>query len=232
MLVIGKVARAAVALAALATFAGCSSDDSAPDNANLDANEMRGALLQAADIGPTWAAPDDPTQDDPNKLVSICGGTTTPPPVPPGATVVSAPFADEGDSGAQSLYQIALVYGNASGAQAASTALRTLSNNCAAKVSVPAQVASDKSEPAYTETAEIQPLTQKSWTGFVVIRHKEYEAKHPGTADTAVAILRTRNVVLVDTYGIYRIGTSGPSVNTDFAANWQKLVGTVVNNVG
>jgi hypothetical protein len=233
MLVMRRVAALVVALCAPVAFAGCSShDDPAPDRTNLDVNEMRGALLQAADIGPTWTAPDDTSANDPGKLVNICGGTTSPPPVPPGGTVVSAPFVDEGEAGAQSLYQTAIVYGNASAAQAALTGLRTLSGNCPSRVTVPAQVTNDKSEPAYTETVRIEPLRQASWSGFAVIRHKEYEPKHPGTADTAVAILGTRNVVLVDSYGIYRIGTSGATANPNFATDWPKLVGSVVNNVG
>jgi hypothetical protein len=64
----------------------------------------------------------------------------------------------------------------------------------------------------------------------VVIRHKKYEPKHPGMADTAVAIVQTGNVVLVDAYAIYRLGatTTAPG----FDADWQKLVGTVVQRVG
>jgi hypothetical protein len=231
MLVIGRAARVAVAVFALAAFAGCSSDDdTAPDKTLLDVNEMRGALLQAADIGPTWVAPDD--ADDPTKLVSVCGGTTAAPPAPPGGTVVTAPFVDEGDKGAQSLNQIAVVYPSPSAAQAALTGLRTLAGNCPASVNVPATVTADKSEPAYTETVRIQPLTQSAWSGFAVIRHKQYEAKHPGTADTSVAVLATRNVVLIDSYGIYRIGASSATANPNFATDWPKLVGSVVNNVG
>jgi hypothetical protein len=231
MLVIGRVARVAVALFAVAAFTACSNDDDpAPDKSLLDVNEMRGALLQAADIGPTWTAPDP--ADDPNKLVSICGGTTTAPPAPPGGTVVAAPFVDEGEKGAQSLYQTAVVYPSASAAQAALAGLRAVAGNCPASVNVPATVTNDKSEPAYTETAKIQSLTQSGWTGFAVIRHKEYEAKHPGTADTSVAVLATRNVVLVDSYGIYRLGTSSATANPNFGTDWPKLVGSVVNNVG
>jgi hypothetical protein len=239
MLVIGRVARVAVALCALAAFAGCSNDkDPAPDKSLLDVNEMRGALLQATDIGPTWTAPDDSADAgasaaaDPNKLVSICGGTTTAPPVPPGGTVVAAPFVDEGEAGAQTLTQTAIVYGDPTAAQAALTALRTLAGNCPASVDVPATVTADKSEPAYTEAVKIQPLTQGAWSGFAVIRHKQYEPKHPGTADTSVAVLATRNVLLVDAYAIYRIGTSSATANPNFGADWPKLVGTVVHNVG
>jgi PknH-like extracellular domain len=240
MLVIGRVARVTVALFALAAFAGCSNDKNpAPDSAMLDVNEMRGALLQATDIGPTWTAPGDSAEadasaapNDPNKLVSICGGTTTAPPVPPGGTVVAAPFVDEGEAGAQTLNQTAIVYGDPSAAQAGLTALRTLAGNCPATVNVPATVTSDKSEPAYTETVKFQPLTQGAWTGFAVVRHKQYEPKHPGTADTSVAVLATRNVLLVDSYAIYRIGTSAATANPSFGTDWPKLVGTVVNNVG
>jgi hypothetical protein len=124
MLAMGRLAKAAVVIGAMVAFAGCSSDDKdpAPDKTLLDVNEMRGALLQAADIGPTWTAPAEST--DPNRLVSVCGGTTTAPPVPPGATVVAAPLVDEGDAGAQTLNQTALVYDDPSGSQAGLAALR------------------------------------------------------------------------------------------------------------
>src|SRR3954471_11180374 len=95
-----RVARVAVtALCALAVAAGCSSgdDDPAPAPTGLiNLTTMRGALLQAAEIGPTWSAPTE--EPDATRLVSICGGTTTPPTVPPGAQVVAAPFADEGEA--------------------------------------------------------------------------------------------------------------------------------------
>src|ERR1700753_761952 len=139
MLAMRRVAGAAVALLALAAFTGCSSgNDSGPDATNLDVNEMRGALLQATDIGPTWTPPDDATAANPTKLPAICGGTAAPPAIPPGGTVVAAPFVDEGDTGAQSLYQTALVYGDDSGAKAAYTGLKTLADNCPATVNVPA----------------------------------------------------------------------------------------------
>ncbi|MFD0524529.1 hypothetical protein [Paractinoplanes durhamensis] len=95
----GRVARTAVtALCALAVAAGCSSDDGEkPDTSNISVTTMRGALLQAAEIGPTWAAPEESA--DPNQLVSICGGTTAPPEVPPGGQVVASPLADEGRRG-------------------------------------------------------------------------------------------------------------------------------------
>ncbi|HET6478951.1 MAG TPA: hypothetical protein VFG35_02760, partial [Actinoplanes sp.] len=66
--------------------------------------------------------------------------------------------------------------------------------------------------------------------GFVVIRHKTYEKAHPGSADTAVAVLNSRNVVLVDQYAIYRLGSS--SASPSFDADWQKLVGSVVQRAG
>jgi hypothetical protein len=230
MPVIDRFARAVVALLAAAAVGGCSSggDDPAPDRTLLDVNEMRGALLQAAEIGPTWQAPD--AASDPNRLVSICGGTSTAPPVPPGATVVTAPFVDEGDAGAQTLEQTALIYADPGGAQAGLSALRALAEKCPRSVSVPKAVTADRSEPAYAETVGVQPLRQRAWSGFVVIRHKQYEKAHPGTADTAVAVLANRNVVLVDTYAIYRLGAA--SSGSQFTADWQKLIGTVVNRVG
>jgi hypothetical protein len=230
MLVIDRLARTAVALLVAAVAAGCSSgdDDPAPDRSLINVNEMRGALLQAAEIGPTWQATD--AAGEAGRLVSICGGTTTAPPAPPGATVVTAPFVDEGDAGAQTLEQTALIYADRSGADAGSAGLRAVADKCPRTVSVPATVNAEKSEPAYTETVAVQPLNRRAWAGFVVIRHKEYEQAHPGTADTAVAVLANRNVVLVDAYAIYLLGAA--SSGSQFSADWQKLVGTVVNRVG
>jgi hypothetical protein len=231
MFVTGSVARLAVTgVCALLVAAGCSSDDEpAPEPTGLiAATTMRGALLQAAEIGPTWTPPAQP--GDPNKLVSLCGGTTPAPDVPPGGEVVASSFVDEGEKGAQALDQSALVYGDVTLAAAAQTALRAVADGCKPSVSMPATVTDDKSEPAYTETVEIKTLDEAGWKGFVVIRHKKYEAAHPGSADTAVAVLNSRNVVLVDQYAIYRLGATSPS--TSFDSDWQKLVGSVVKRVG
>ena len=227
----GRVARTAVTTAcALAVAAGCSGDDdAAPEPTGLiSVTTMRGALLQANEIGPTWSAPEESA--DPQVLVSICGGTTPAPTAPPGAEVVSLPLADEGDTGAQTLQQTALVYPDATGAKAGQEALHAVAGTCQAKVSVPATVTNDRNEPAYTENVAVQTLNQGGWSGFVVVRHKSYEATHPGTADTAVAVLTTRNVVLVDAYAIYRLNNA--SASAGFDADWQRLVGTVVQRVG
>lgn len=231
MFVTGRAALAAAAVLVLA--AGCSSkaDDPVPEpTGTIDATTMRGALMQANEIGPTWTTPDDSAANDPNKLVSICGGTSAAPAVPPGGTVVTANFVDEGDTGAQTLEQTALVYPDKTAAMAAQTGLRAIAEGCPATVSVAQSVTSDKSEPAYTETVQVQPLSQGNWSGFVVLRHKQYEPKHPGTADTAVAILSDRNVTLVDAYAIYRLNTA--SANPNFTSDWGKLVGTVVQRAG
>lgn len=230
MLVIGRLAGAAVAVCALGLFAGCSNDPPAPDDSLIDLNEMRGALLQPQEVGPTWTTPDESA--DPDQMVSICGGTSKAPTVPPGAQVASAPLEDAGEAGAQTLTQTALVYGNASLAQAGLAALKAVADGCPATVSVPQTVNADKSEPAYTETVANQPVVQNGWSGLAVIRHKAYEPKHPGTADTAVAILAKRNVVLVDAYAIYRLGaTPGASNESQFTGDWQKLVGSVASRV-
>ena len=231
MFVTSRVARTAVAtVCALLVAGGCSSDDEpAPEPTGLiDVTTMRGALLQAAEIGPAWAA--SAAAPDAARLVSICGGTSTPPPMPPGGQVVAASFVDEGQAGAQTLDQTALVFGDATAAAAGQAALRGVAESCPASVSVPATVNSEKAEPAYTETVEIRPLTQGGWSGFVVVRHKKYEPTHPGAADTAVAVLANRNVVLVDAYAIYRLKTASASPN--FETDWQKLVGSVVQRVG
>src|ERR1700759_2788632 len=124
MLVIGRLARVGVAACVLGLFAGGSGDSPAPDTSLIDLNEVRGAMLQPPEVGPTWSPPDEAA--DPNQMVSICGGTTAAPTAPPGAQVVSAPLEDSGDTGAQTLTQIALVYSAASQAQAGLTALKAV----------------------------------------------------------------------------------------------------------
>jgi hypothetical protein len=228
MLVTGRAVLAAACTLALAAGCSSNSDKSDPPPATLiDATTMRGALLQAADIGPAWAPP--AASADPNQMVSICGGTGSAPTVPPGASVIAAPFADEGEKGAQTLDQTALVYPAVSVAEAAQTALRAVADGCQATVSVPAAKTNDRDEPAYTETVQIRPLAQGNWKGFAVIRHKSYEAAHPGAADTAVVILNDRNVVLVDAYAIYRLGVA--SSGAAFDSDWQRLVGSVIQRV-
>jgi hypothetical protein len=234
MFATARAARIAVtALCALAVTAACSDskdDNKQPDQQDqlISATTMRGALLQASEVGPTWSAPDESA--DPNQLVSICGGTTPAPDAPPGGEVVSAPLVDEGEKGAQTLEQIGLVYGNKSGADAALAGLRGIADGCPKTVNVPAAKTSDRNEPAYTETVQQQPLKQDNWAGFTVIRHKKYEASHPGTADTAVTVAQTSNVVLVDAYAIYQLNSASPAANFD--TDWKKLVGTVVQRVG
>ncbi|MCA2211922.1 hypothetical protein [Jidongwangia harbinensis] len=231
MLVIGKVGRTVgAALCAVVLAAGCSSDDAPepPDGGTIDVTTMRDALLQAADIGPTWKPPANSA--DPERLVAFCGGAATVPPVPPGAEVVVVPLVDEGTKGAQSLHQAALVYPDATAAKAGLAALRAVADGCPADVNQPATQTADRNEPAYTETTSTTDLTEGGWTGFVVTRHKQYEPKHPGTADAAVAVLTKQNVLFVDAYAVYRLGTasSGPAFDSD----WKKLVGTVLNRVG
>lgn len=231
MLEIGKLTRAAVALCAAAVTVGCSGSGDAPDQPDggvVSVTTMRGALLRAEEIGPTWKPPAAPA--DPGRLVALCGGPATAPPVPPGAEVVAQPLVDEGDKGAQTLTQTALVYPDEAGAQAGLAALQAVADGCPANVSQPATTTADRSEPAYTETATTTVLAEGGWTGFVVTRHKVYEPKHPGTADTAVAVLSRQNVVLVDAYAVYRIGNA--SAGSQFDQDWKKLVGTVLGRVG
>jgi hypothetical protein len=232
MFATARAARIAVtALCALAVTAACSdSDDDGkqPGKGLITATTMRGALLQAAEVGPTWSAPEESA--DPNQLVRLCGGTTAPPTVPPGGTIVTSPLVDEGEKGAQTLEQIALVYGEKTGADAALAGLRGVADGCRKSLSVPGVKTSDRNEPAYTETVEVQPLNEGGWAGFVVIRHKKYEASHPGTADTAVVVAQTSNVVLVDAYAIYQLNSA--STAPSFDQDWKKLVGTVVQRVG
>ncbi|MBW6434766.1 hypothetical protein KZ829_13565 [Actinoplanes hulinensis] len=215
------------AACALVLAAGCSSSDD-PDESLITATTMRGAFLQPTEIGPAWAAPEESAS--PQQMVSFCGGTSTPPQTPPGAEVVTSSAADEGEKGAQTLHQTALVFADEASAKAGQELLRVVADQCPPSASVAAAQTADRNEPAYTETAEVRDLNEGAWSGFVIVRHKLYESEHPGTADTAVSVLRTRNVVLVGTYAIYRLENSTPSPG--FEADWQRLVGSVVQRVG
>ena len=231
MLVIGRAARAAVAMCAVVAFAGCSSSDDAPDPARdgplIDATTMRGALLQATDIGPTWAPPAQ--TPSPDALVSFCGGDAAAPPTPPGPSVVASALVDEGAKGAQSLNQIALVHADTAAGTAGLAMLRAVADACPPNVNMPAKSTDERREPAYDETVTISPLDDRGWSGFVIVRHKQYDPKHPATADTAVAVVQKRNVVLVDAYAIYQLSTASPAPN--FTADWKRLVGTVLSRV-
>lgn len=231
MLVTGRAVRAVVAAAAaVVSFAACTSSgkkpDAAPRGANLDAAAMRTALLQPEDVGSTWKAP---AGARPAQLVALCAGAEAPPPVPGAPSVVSVPLVDQGDKGAQTLDQVALVYADADEAAGGLTALRVSADACADTVDVPPVETDERSEPAYTETARVAPLTVGQWTGFVVERHKAYQAARPAATDTAVAVLSMRNVVLVDAYGVYVLAAKGPAPN--FATDWRKLVTSAVNRV-
>jgi hypothetical protein len=229
MLVIKGVVRAAAAACAVAVLAGCSSDepDPAPTGPPISAATVRGALLQPEDIGPTWSVPEE--KPKPELLVSLCGGDAPAPPTPSGATLVTSPVADEGNEGAQALTQIGLVYPDAAGAAAGLASLRTIADGCPPSVTVPAKTGGDRGEPAYTESVQTSPMDEGEWRGFVLVRHKLYEAKQPATADTAVAVVAKRNVLLVDAYGVYRL--SSASTGPQFTGDWQKLVGTVLNRI-
>ncbi len=231
MLVIGRTLRAAALGCAVAVAAACGAGDDAPQPAPtgpvIDAATVQAALLEPAEIGPAWKVPAEPVA--PGVLVSFCGGDTAAPTAPTGATPVASAAVDEGAQGAQTLHQTALVYPDAAAAAGALAALRRVADGCPPTVDAPAKKGQDRQEPAYTETARTSPLTEGEWTGFVVERHKRYEPTHPGTADTAVAVVARRNVVLVDAYAIYRLGTA--STGSQFTADWQKLVGTVLNRL-
>ncbi|WP_433721173.1 hypothetical protein ACQP2Y_38165 [Actinoplanes sp. CA-051413] len=228
-MVVTRVVRAALAVCAVAAFAGCSSDDSPDPDGTITVDTVRNALLKPAEVGPTWKAPQESAA--PNQLVSICGADTAPAGIPGKPQLVAAPLSDEGTEGVQSLTQLGLVYEDAVSAATALATLRTVADACAPTVSRPAK-SGEREEPAYTETAATAPLEEGGWIGFVTTRQKQYDKAHPATADVAVAALARGNVVLVDQYAIYRLGKSDASANPQFSADWQKLVGTTVKRIG
>ena len=231
MSVIVRVARAWIVLGTVAVLAACGSPDAEPDPAPpapvIDVATMRAALLKPGDIGPTWVTPGDTAA--PGPLVAFCAGDPEVPPVPPGATVVNAPLVDQGAKGAQTLNQTALVYRDTLGAEGGMAAFRAVAAACPETVDVPAKADGTRSEPAYTETVRTSAYSDGGWSGFVLSRHKVYDPAHPAVADTAVAVLSRGNVVLVDAYAVYRLGTA--STGPGFATDWPKLLGAVTSRV-
>ncbi|HEX8627298.1 MAG TPA: hypothetical protein VF755_03910 [Catenuloplanes sp.] len=233
MLVGGRIARAVVAACAVAALTGCTSDPPAPtpqpSGATLDVTVLRAALLEPKDVGETWKAPE--RSGAPVTLVSLCGGDPAVPPVPGRPAVTGSVLVDEGEAGAQSLEQVALAYDGPAAATAGLTALRAVAQACPGTVTKASEIRENKRLPGYTETVTTTPLNPRGWSGFVVVRHRAYEAtSRPATGDTAVAVLSTRNVVLVVAYSIYRLGAQ--STGPGFTADWQRLVGSVARRVG
>src|SRR5690349_11232949 len=147
-MVVTRVVRAALAVCAVAAFAGCSSDDSPDPDGTITVDTVRNALLKPAEVGPTWKAPQESAA--PNQLVSICGADTAPAGIPGKPQLVAAPLSDEGTEGVQSLTQLGLVYEDAVSAATALATLRTVADACAPTVSQPAK-SGEREEPAYTE---------------------------------------------------------------------------------
>jgi hypothetical protein len=233
----GRFVRAAVGGCLVAwvvvALTGCSGAGNGPapgvTGPTMTVDMVRAGLLRPTDVGSTWVESDvaPPTKT----VVGLCAGdaTATKPPVPGSPSVVVSSLKDEGDRGAQAFDQVGLVYADAKAAGAGLDALRVTAGACPSSVSRSAQPHESSAEAGYTESASVSPLRSGAWSGFVVVRHKQYEVASPGTADTAVAVLVLRNVVVVAGYAVYWVGshTTGPNFTTD----WQRLVDTVLSRV-
>jgi hypothetical protein len=228
---VGRLIRVLATGCAIAAFAGCTSGGAKPNpddtGPKITVDTMRAALLQPTDIGETWQVPN--RSPSTTSLVSFCAGLASTPPVPGSPAVATTSLADVGQKGAQSFDQAALVYDRASTATSGLNTLRGLADACPATASAPAHAVDDAAEAAYTETATTTKLTSADWSGFVVVRHKDYDPKNPGTADTAVAVLAKRNVILVAAYAIYFVGQH--SISPTFTTDWQNLVGKILGRV-
>jgi hypothetical protein len=211
-------------------MAGCSDDgDPAPTPSGpvVTADAVTGAFLKPSDLGQTWTVSDQ--SPPPDTIPPLCAGNGARPAVPgkPAKTSVSA--ADEGEKGAQTFDQVGLLYPDAGAAASARDALQKVVESCPPSVKVTPQGTSANPEAGYVETVQTTPAASGAWSGFAVLRHKQYEASSPGTADTAVVVLASRNVVLVVSYAVYRL--DAPSVAPNFSADWQRLVGALVTRV-
>jgi hypothetical protein len=230
-----RIARiVAAAFLCVAALAGCSGgDDPAPAPSGgpsgpvISVDAVKAALLNPSDLGQTWVTPDE--TPPPNTLAALCAGRVPRPGVPGSPATAVASAADEGDAGAQTFDQMGLVYPDAGAAGAARDALHTAVESCPPTVKVSAKATSADPEAGYTESVQTTPLVSGAWSGFAVVRHKQYEASSPGVADTAVTVLASRNVVLVLNYAVYRV--TPPSTAPGFAADWQRLVGALVSRV-
>ena len=208
---------------------GCTGDGPTPDSNGpaITAAMMQAGVLKPADIGVSWKKPDQSPAV--TGVIPLCGGLASRPPVPGQPSVIASSLADEGDKGAQSFDQLGLVYPDVASADAAIETLHATAVNCLAKVSRSAGPRDGTAEAGYTETTTVESLNSGGWSGFVVLRHKVYEASNPGTADTAVAVMAENNGLVVASYGVYWVGqhSTGPEFNTD----WRRLVATVLNRV-
>jgi len=207
---------------------GCT-DDSTPDvnGPAITVAMMQAGVLKGTDIGPTWKQPDQSPAV--TGVIPFCGGLASRPPIPGKPSVVASSLADEGEKGAQAFDMVGLVYPDTAGADAAIETLHATAVNCAPTASRTAGPRDTTAEAGYTETTKVESLNSGGWSGFVVLRHKVYEATTPGTADTAVAVLAEGNGMVVASYGVYWIGqhSTGPEFDTD----WRRLVATVLNRV-
>jgi hypothetical protein len=206
--------------------AGCTADktDKGPE---ITVNAVQSGLLRAGDLGPTWTPPD--SSPPPSTLPALCGGGVTRPAIPGKPAVVTASAVDSGEAGAQSFDQVGLVYPDSKSATAARDTLQAAAKACAATASHSPQATAESPEAGYTETFSTRPLTSGAWAGFAVVRHKVYEKGSAATGDTAVAVLASRNAVLVASYAVYRIQQA--SQPADFSGDWQRLVGAFVSRV-
>ena len=231
MFLVSRAVRLVIAGCLVVALGACTSDDADPQpdetGPPISVDKMRAALLPPEIVGRTWSASDDPPSV--TAVAALCAGGVARVPAPGSPTMAVAAAVDEGDKGAQTFDQAALVYSDAASAKSAVAALRSAAGACPTTVNKPAATGADNAEAAYTETVTVSPLATEAWSGFSAIRHKQYEPKTPGSADAAVLVLRRRNVVLVAGYAIYWVGvhTTGP----EFTADWRRLVGTVLDRV-
>jgi hypothetical protein len=202
-------------------------DDKKDEGPAITVNAVQAALLQATDLGSTWTPPD--ASPPPATLPVLCAGDAKRPAVPGQPTTATASAVDSGEAGAQSFDQVGLVYADAKAASSARDTLQAAAKACAATASHSPQATTESPEAGYTETLSTRPLSSGPWAGFAVLRHKVYEKGAKATGDTAVAVLASRNAVLVVSYGVYRVGQ--PSPPPDFSGDWQRLVGAFISRV-
>jgi hypothetical protein len=221
-----------------AVLAGCltvtvvtaCTDDKPDEGPTITVDAVQSALLQATDLGSTWSPPE--ASQPPATLPVLCAGDAKRLAIPGKPTTTTASAVDSGEAGAQSFDQFGLVYADAKAATSARDTLQAAAKACGVTASHSAQATAESPEAGYTETLATRPLSSGPWAGFAVVRHKVYEKGAAATGDTAVAVLASRNVVLVANYAVYRVATSGPaSQPPDFSGDWQRLVGAFVSRV-
>jgi hypothetical protein len=233
--------RARVAVAVLSCLpllvAGCGSSPSPKPSVSsvpppFELEQLRSRLLTPPQVGPGWVDP--AAKLDLGHLPALCASTkatTTEPGPDTGDAKVAAASAskDQGPPAGkqpQFLAQYALVFPSNQEAAAYRDRMRAAADACPEGVFVPrSSVSGGGHTAAYDENVRVGDRNQGAWAGFEVLRHQQFEPGQTASGDIAIAVLLSRNAVIVVHYATWLYGALLP---TDaFTAQWQQFVDRV-----